>query len=68
MKVAPLISRIEMERAHFRPFLSPMFPQNTAPIGRTRNAIANTANAYIVATALSTSGKNATAMTVARYE
>lgn len=45
-----------------------MFPQNTAPIGRTRNAIANTANAYIVATALSTSGKNATAMTVARYE
>ena len=64
--VAPLIMRMEMDRAHLRPFLSPMFPQNTAPMGRTRNESANTANVLITATKRSSPGKNTSAMTVAR--
>ena len=55
-----------MDRAHLRPFLSPMFPQNTAPMGRTRNESANTANVLITATKRSSPGKNTSAMTVAR--
>ena len=66
--VAPLIMRMEMDKAHLRPFLSPMFPQNTAPMGRTRNESANTPKVLITATARSSAGKNTMAITVARYE
>ena len=57
-----------MDKAHLRPFLSPMFPQKIAPSGRTRNASANTPNVIMVATILSSPGKNTRAKTVARYE
>ena len=62
------MSRMEVDKAHLRPFLSPMFPQKIAPSGRTRNASANTPNVIMVATILSSPGKNTRAKTVARYE
>ena len=37
-----------MDKAHLRPFLSPMFPQNTAPKGRKMKDSAKTANAMSV--------------------
>ena len=66
--VAPDINRMEMESAHLRPFLSPMLPQNKAPMGRTKNESANTPNVDMTATVRSSPGKNTKAMTVARYE
>lgn len=65
-KVAPLISKMDTESAHLRPFLSPMLPQKIAPMGRTRNESANTPKVLITATARSSAGKNTMAITVAK--
>ena len=43
-----------------------MLPQKIAPMGRTKNASANTPNVIMVETILSSPGKNTKAMTVAR--
>lgn len=45
---APDMRKMEMESDHLRPFLSPMFPQNTAPKGRKMKDSAKTANAMSV--------------------
>ena len=64
--VAPLIMRMEMDKAHLRPFLSPMLPQNAAPNGRNTNDSANTANASSVEFTAD-SGKNTMPMVMAKY-
>ncbi|BBJ76106.1 hypothetical protein TPCU426_06160 [Cutibacterium acnes] len=43
-KDATAIMRMETERDHLRPYLSPQHPQSTAPIGRSRKDRANMAN------------------------
>ncbi len=60
--------KIEIDSVHLRPRLSPSAPQNSAPIGRSRNDSANTANVWMSATVGSLLEKNTAAMTVARYE
>lgn len=67
-KVAPVIRKMDVDRAHLRPFLSPMLPQKMAPMGRSRNESANTANVCMSASAGSSPGKNTLAMTTAKYE
>ncbi len=64
--VAPLMSKMDTDNAHLRPFLSPMLPQKIAPMGRTRNERANTPKVIMTATVWSSSGKNTSAITVAR--
>ena len=66
--VAPLISKIDAVRAHLRPFLSPILPQNTAPTGRIKKERAKTANVSRRATVGSPDGMKTNAMTVAKYE
>lgn len=45
-----------------------MLPQKIAPMGRSRNDNANTANVWINANAGSSFGKNTCAITTAKYE
>lgn len=56
--VASPISRIVADSTFLRPNRSPRWPKKRPPIGRTTNAMANTANAETVAAALSPDGKN----------
>ena len=66
--VAPAIMNTDTVSDHLRPFLSPMFPQKIAPMGRSKNDSANTANVWINARAGSSFGKKTCAMTTAKYE
>ena len=66
--VAPAIMKTETVNDHLRPFLSPMLPQKIAPMGRSKNDKANTANVWINANAGSSFGKNTCAITTAKYE
>ena len=45
---APVMQRMETDRDHFLPFLSPMEPQNAAPSGRKTNERAKIAKAIRV--------------------
>src|SRR5699024_12523506 len=65
--VAVDMSRIDNARAVFRPTRSPTFPQTIPPKGRAINETANTANVARSPVVDSVSGKNATAIMVARY-
>ena len=65
---APVIMKMDSDNDHLRPFLSPMLPQKMAPMGRSRNESANTANVCMSASAGSSPGKNTLAMTTAKYE
>ena len=67
-KVAADIMRMEVARAHLRPFLSPMWPQKNAPTGRMRNDSANTPKVSSRATVGSPGGISTSAITVAKYE
>ena len=66
-KVASPMPTIVRVSVRFGPILSPKWPQNSPPIGRTRNESAKTPKVCISAMPGSVLGKNTWAMVVARY-
>ena len=63
---AAVMQRIETDRDHFLPFLSPMEPQNAAPSGRKTNERAKIAKAIRVEST-DESGNNTWPIVIAKY-
>ena len=59
--VAPDMRKMDTDSVHFRPFLSPIDPQNSAPMGRMTKEMANTAKVPMRSAVVGSSAENSTA-------